>query len=564
MSHDAFLRAIIDQPEDDLPRLVYADYLDDVGDHDRAEFIRVQCELAGMPEADPRRPALEDREHELLGTREQEWLGGDLDDVSEWEFARGFVRSVHADSFQAQLQGVFDRHPITQFSAMTSSDRPDGLLNRDDAWLTRIRSLDQSGARWFQIADYALLLTARFFPSLRDLDLSNNPGIGQLAEVLHLSPIVKQLKSLTFGGRSGINFFWGDATNETLDVARFNQALAHSQIEQLAAFDCGLTNSGLYWMLAAPYAAHLKSLDISDNPIAPDAWRAFRHGRTGMRLGRLDVSGTPLAGISLELLLDSPTVEDLTELEMNRCGSARKNMEVLAASGFWTRAVELRARGGTIPAMTLDPLCQSAGPPGLRILDLGDNYLRAEGVRMLGDAPWAGSLTYLGLSRNYLDDEAARAIAQSGRFTRLRTLHLAHNDIAEEHGQTAITDAGAVALAGAPSLANLRVLTVSHTAVTEAGAAALLESDHWQLFGLGLGGLDLSPAFVKQLASSPRLARFQWLDLSGNPRLSGSDLMPLAESPYLSRLCELDVGNVYADEKTRQALRQRLGPRLSE
>jgi uncharacterized protein (TIGR02996 family) len=42
----AFLRAVLEHPDDDGPRLVYADWLDEQGQADRAEFIRVQCELA--------------------------------------------------------------------------------------------------------------------------------------------------------------------------------------------------------------------------------------------------------------------------------------------------------------------------------------------------------------------------------------------------------------------------------------------------------------------------------------------------------------------------------------
>lgn len=48
--HAAFLRAIIAAPDDDLPRLVFSDWLDERGEGDRAEFIRVQCELALTPE----------------------------------------------------------------------------------------------------------------------------------------------------------------------------------------------------------------------------------------------------------------------------------------------------------------------------------------------------------------------------------------------------------------------------------------------------------------------------------------------------------------------------------
>lgn len=43
------LRAILEKPEDDAPRLIYADWLEEDGQPERAEFIRVQCELARCP-----------------------------------------------------------------------------------------------------------------------------------------------------------------------------------------------------------------------------------------------------------------------------------------------------------------------------------------------------------------------------------------------------------------------------------------------------------------------------------------------------------------------------------
>lgn len=41
----SFLQSIIATPEDDTPRLIFADWLEEHGDSDRAEFIRLQCEL---------------------------------------------------------------------------------------------------------------------------------------------------------------------------------------------------------------------------------------------------------------------------------------------------------------------------------------------------------------------------------------------------------------------------------------------------------------------------------------------------------------------------------------
>src|SRR5262245_59686176 len=42
---DALLRAVLVDPADDLPRLAYADWLDERGEVARAEFIRLQLEL---------------------------------------------------------------------------------------------------------------------------------------------------------------------------------------------------------------------------------------------------------------------------------------------------------------------------------------------------------------------------------------------------------------------------------------------------------------------------------------------------------------------------------------
>jgi len=89
---DALLAAILSSPGDDTPRLIYADWLEDRGEVERAEFIRVQCELAriGSPKCNQpekcyyanacehgcggaRRDELIHRERELLKTNAHRW-----------------------------------------------------------------------------------------------------------------------------------------------------------------------------------------------------------------------------------------------------------------------------------------------------------------------------------------------------------------------------------------------------------------------------------------------------------------------------------------------------------
>lgn len=87
---DAFIDAIIAEPDADAPRLLYADYLEEHGEPERAEFIRVQCELARTLAGDPRREALEARERKLPC-----WISGRMVDLcTDVWFCRGFIEAV--------------------------------------------------------------------------------------------------------------------------------------------------------------------------------------------------------------------------------------------------------------------------------------------------------------------------------------------------------------------------------------------------------------------------------------------------------------------------------------
>src|SRR5271156_4191471 len=115
----AFSNAILANPGDDALRLVYADWLEDRGDSAdaaRAEFIRTQTELAALADDDPRRPPLEDREHELLAEHESRWLGDWPASDPRWRFERGFVAEIETDTSTLAEHGadLFARHPITR------------------------------------------------------------------------------------------------------------------------------------------------------------------------------------------------------------------------------------------------------------------------------------------------------------------------------------------------------------------------------------------------------------------------------------------------------------------
>ena len=128
-TRQCLLQAVLDSPDNDAPRLIYADWLDERGEPERAEFIRIQCELAapilvakedllsethpGEASAKaavrvrPKRDELLRRERQLLesfgpaGNNVWYWMGSAhrlVPDGASWdmhvEFRRGFVRAV--------------------------------------------------------------------------------------------------------------------------------------------------------------------------------------------------------------------------------------------------------------------------------------------------------------------------------------------------------------------------------------------------------------------------------------------------------------------------------------
>jgi uncharacterized protein (TIGR02996 family) len=99
-----FLRALLAQPDDDTLRLAMADWLDENDDPARAEFIRVQIELARGVEDRERRIALEKQQAKLLVAHEREWarplleaLEGQEDESGGWSFPRAKYEARYAD-----------------------------------------------------------------------------------------------------------------------------------------------------------------------------------------------------------------------------------------------------------------------------------------------------------------------------------------------------------------------------------------------------------------------------------------------------------------------------------
>jgi len=138
----AFIRMIAAVPDDDAPRLVYADYLEETGDPAkmaRAEFIRVQIEMARLVPDTPRWIELWEREVTLLNSA-WEWLRElpAFDEMKYGGFVRGFVEhiSAPAELLPRELRHILDTVPLRELIV-------ENLTPRGAKRLARCEDLDE-------------------------------------------------------------------------------------------------------------------------------------------------------------------------------------------------------------------------------------------------------------------------------------------------------------------------------------------------------------------------------------------------------------------------------------
>jgi uncharacterized protein (TIGR02996 family) len=144
---EALLRAVCEFPDDDTPRLVFADWLQEHGEDARAEFIRLQIERSRYADDSPEYVALRDREEVIENEHRLKWLA-ELPQEPGWywypRFYRGFIDELTANSYAVETSDpalAFAAAPIT---ALGFSGQP---IARWIPYLRHVRLLTFMSAR---------------------------------------------------------------------------------------------------------------------------------------------------------------------------------------------------------------------------------------------------------------------------------------------------------------------------------------------------------------------------------------------------------------------------------
>jgi uncharacterized protein (TIGR02996 family) len=222
---EALLQTVLAHPADDLPRLIFADFLEESGDpasSARAEFIRVQCELAQVEaEPDPATVhaflALRTRERLLLSKFSDAWFEplrrrGEpfFSALSHGHFRRGFVEIawMPAGQFLWKAEKLFARVPLRELRlTMTTHEELAELM--DSPHTAKLGALDLSDRK---LGDRVAQEIARSsqLRSLRHLRLKGCGLTDAGAEILagadlgHLTRLEVQWNHFTEAGRRAL------------------------------------------------------------------------------------------------------------------------------------------------------------------------------------------------------------------------------------------------------------------------------------------------------------------------------------------------------------------------
>lgn len=158
-----FMRAICERPDDDAPRLIFADWLREQGEDERAEYIRLAIEYDRGRSLTPEMEAIYDTINQKYYKHCHHTLATSYSStISRIELTRGFLSSISlpASAYKQHARRIIEKHlqPITEWK------------------ITDVEVYQYAEKSWsIRTTDYA----ARFSNGASDLPFVVRPSFGQ-------------------------------------------------------------------------------------------------------------------------------------------------------------------------------------------------------------------------------------------------------------------------------------------------------------------------------------------------------------------------------------------------
>jgi uncharacterized protein (TIGR02996 family) len=404
------LQAIRDSPDDDGPRLVYADWLLEQ-ENPQGELIQIQCQLEQLPAEDV--PAeLRERESFLL----QEVIGELPED---WEPVRwaplehGWVRHPSWGRFQFQRgllsTAVMDAVALEHHGSKVFQQLP--ALNRLSlhcGWSDQLPSLDRALQKLPELVQVLEL----------ELSLPFGRGLSSLYETLALHPAIPALRHLKLelraeSARPGL----GDEA-----FAALASGLSQLQWRSLEVWHHGLTAAGIVPLVER--RASLRTLDLTVNALGEEGATLLGGWRGLHDVENLRLMGNKIGDVGLRGLGPALTRLRRADLRQNRLKS-----DLASLASEHLESLDLGSN-----SLTPEGVESLLGThrPRLRDLSLRHCRLGDDGCIALARSPGCAELEFLNLRSNQIGRRGFEALASSPYLTKLKRLNLNNNEMDAE------------------------------------------------------------------------------------------------------------------------------------
>jgi uncharacterized protein (TIGR02996 family) len=406
---DALLAAIRARPDEDVPRLMFADYLEEHGEAGRAAFIRAQIELARTPPWEPLAVKCRWRTPEVVSGKQfvptLPKVDGTYVQWAKEPFRRGFgwellVRSILL--WAEFAEPVLAREPVGKLHFWHGT-LDDWRRVAASEYVSQFRELV------FNLNPSEPLLALRDRPAacgITDIHFQRASGAG-------MPEVLEDLMASAMGrGLRGLHFHTGlESRRALIDAIRTG-----GPFERLSFSVMGISAGYALQLFDGPATTGLKELSLRNEPLGdeglevladalPESLLDLTLERVGLRaaglealarserlanLRRLDLSRNSLPPREMRVLSLSRRLAGLRSLALQNCNVGDKGVRHLTRSKFWLNLVELDLRQNPIGAAGVKHLLAAPVPPELTALVLDRESLggdsRSALTKKYGDA----------------------------------------------------------------------------------------------------------------------------------------------------------------------------------
>ena len=424
---DALRAAIVATPDEDMPRLVFADWLQEHGEEKLAAYIRSRVDLFRRENADSDAVAVRQFFADVgftdLGNIDWSLVSAELGElygavkiaekskspptkaalprikgVMFTEIERGFCASIRVNepaAFLKNAEAIFRAAPITriQFGELSVEHAREFIVR---GYLARMR-----GLAFMEETEPEAIRIIGEHPDAAGIDSLELAGDDEAGEQVAALAAGKHWTGVT--RLEVLDLDVGDDLDPDRSMAELLRRPQFRGLRHLVAFGNELGDATCR-VIATAGLTELRYIDLSTNSINDAGAKAIAAAKSLPKLRYLDLGLCDFGEVAASTLIVSPKLPSLTVLRLD---------------------------GLRIDGLEPDVLAKANRGPTLRVLSLDGLNLGARGVAALGRCSALQGLWFLSLQRTGIGDAAMNAFMKHATSGQLTAFDLSNNKMTE-------------------------------------------------------------------------------------------------------------------------------------